>query len=534
MAGDETTREILQLFRKSGETTTNTVMLIEAVAGWNRDKVIQGLRKHSQIAIKAYGLLPLADDETVLDRYLALKQSAKDGQKFGQQRRATHAAAVRAALANLAQVAGYADAGRLEWAMEAQLAEELAPAGRSWTAGDYEIQLGVDGSEANLVVSRAGRPIKSAPKAVRSSAVYQEAKAAVSQLRAQVSRVKSGLLEGLIVTGEQLAPDELARLMRLPAAHDMFQRLIWGTETGVYGLLDGDVLALRDLAGMSHPITQPVCLAHPYHLFQAGLLADWQRLIVHERIVQPIKQAFRELYVLTPAEQTTHTYSNRFAGQVVDATIAARLFGARGWRIESEPAIPYKIFPGIRAVFAFADVWHFMGGSVPITADRIYFEPYPHRNRWQHQGEDWLPLDQIPPLTFSEVMRDADLVVSVGQREGEAKLSNEAYAQRGSLVTALLDDLGLPGVTVDGHFAYVQGKLAHYRVHLGSAVIHIEPGNYLCIVPQRWGQKHEKLFLPFADENDSKTSEVISKILLLIADDKIKDESILRQIRQRA
>jgi hypothetical protein len=77
----------------------------------------------------------------------------------------------------------------------------------------------------------------------------------------------------------------------------------------------------------------------------------------------------------------------------------------------------------------------------------------------------------------------------------------------------------------------VQGKLASYRVHLGSAAIHIAPGYYLCIVPDRWGKSHRSLFLPFADEGDAKVSEVISKILLLLDDDKIKDESILRQIK---
>lgn len=92
----------------------------------------------------------------------------------------------------------------------------------------------------------------------------------------------------------------------------------------------------------------------------------------------------------------------------------------------------------------------------------------------------------------------------------------------------LLADLGLPSVTVEGHFAYLQGKLARYRVHLDSAAIHIEPGHYFCIVPERWGQRHERLFLPFAEQSDSKISEVISKVLLLTNDDKIKDESILR------
>ena len=111
-----------------------------------------------------------------------------------------------------------------------------------------------------------------------------------------------------------------------------------------------------------------------------------------------------------------------------------------------------------------------------------------------------LPLVNVPPLIFSEVMRDADLVVSVAQREGEVRLSEETYQRRGDLVKVLLEDLGLSGVTTEGHFAYVQGKLSRYRVHLGSAAIHIEPGHYLCIVPERWGKRHDSLFLPFADQ----------------------------------
>ncbi len=79
---------------------------------------------------------------------------------------------------------------------------------------------------------------------------------------------------------------------------------------------------------------------------------------------------------------------------------------------------------------------------------------------------------------------------------------------------------------------HVQGKLADYRVHLGSATIHIEPGAYLCVVPDGAGLRRDKLFLPFEEGgNDLKTSEVVSKVLLLAEDARIKDESILRQIR---
>ena len=43
-------------------------------------------------------------------------------------------------------------------------------------------------------------------------------------------------------------------------------------------------------------------------------------------------------------------------------------------------------------------------------------------------------------------------------------------------------------------------------------------------------QKRGRIFLPFVDE-DPKTAEIMSKIVLLAEDKKIKDPSILDQIR---
>ena len=137
----------------------------------------------------------------------------------------------------------------------------------------------------------------------------------------------------------------------------------------------------------------------------------------------------------------------------------------------------------------------------------------------------------MPPLFFSEVMRDADLVTAVAQSgEHGSQLSSESYEARGAVVSTLIEDLGLPGVRVEGHFAHVTGKRAKYRVHLGNAAIHIDPGNYLCIVPDRAYKPTETLYLPFAEDGDRKVSEVISKIMLLLNDDKITDPTILRQL----
>lgn len=533
-AGESLMGEIVRLFSRA-RRCPNTLLLVQAAAGANRDKVLKSLNKHSQIAIKAYGLLPLErGEEEVLERYLKLQQIARDGQKYGAQRRQTHAAAVQAALANLAQLAGYGDADRLELAMEARIAEEIAPPGRTWEIGPYTLELALEDTSVELRVERGGRTLKSIPKDVRGTPEYEEAKEAASRLRQQASRLRRGYIENLLASGEPVSPADLARILRLPVARPMLDRLIWQDENGRFGLLDSKTLTLVDLDDRAEPVRGPVRLAHPYHLFHAGVLPAWQRKIVQRRIVQPVKQAFRELYLLTPAEQETRTYSNRFAGHVIDARVANRLFAQRGWRLEHHDApTPYKLFPGLRAVFALPDARYFLGGDEPVTTDRIYFEPYPLPAFDGTPPEHYrVPLEEVPPLIFSEVMRDADLVVSVAQRSSAGLMSNEVYARRAELVAALLDDLGLKGVTTEGHFAYVQGRLAQYRVHLGSAAIHIMPGNYLCIVPDRRKEDRERLFLPFADENDSKTSEVISKILLLANDHKIKDESILRQIRR--
>jgi len=49
----------------------------------------------------------------------------------------------------------------------------------------------------------------------------------------------------------------------------------------------------------------------------------WQAEIVRLRLRQPVKQAFRELYVLTPAERAAGDASPRFAGHLVNPTFEA-------------------------------------------------------------------------------------------------------------------------------------------------------------------------------------------------------------------
>jgi hypothetical protein len=74
----------------------------------------------------------------------------------------------------------------------------------------------------------------------------------------------------------------------------------------------------------------------------------------------------------------------------------------------------------------------------------------------------------------------------------------------------------------------IEVVLSASSVHLGSAVVHRQPGGLVCIVPVH-AQHRGRIFLPFAD-NDPRTAEVISKVLLLAQDTEIKDPTILEQI----
>ena len=65
-------------------------------------------------------------------------------------------------------------------------------------------------------------------------------------------------------------------------------------------------------------------------------------------------------------------------------------------------------------------------------------------------------------------------------------------------------------------------------MHLGSGVVHRQPGGYISILPVHSSHRG-RLFLPFADD-DPKTAEIMSKILLLVNDKEIKDPTILQQL----
>ena len=480
--------------------------LVSAALGWNRAVVFKRVKHNALWGIAAYGLLPLDGGETVQDRYLALCEIAKRGTRLGPNRRHSHSAAVEVALDHLAQVAGFPDASRLEWECEARIAAGSLPEAQ---AGDYSVALQMKGAEPLIAVSKAGKPLKSVPAAVRSHPSYAELREHQERLRDQARRLRTGLIERLVSTGGELQPDELAGLRGLPSGTALLSGLVWQDQAGRIGLL-----GQLDLTG-------PLTAVHPFLLYERQVLAQWQAETVRRRLQQPVKQVFRELYLLTSAERDAVDTSRRFAGHVVNGKVAGQLLSGRGWLTHGEydkhqatrpaaPGLTAALRCELRGYFGLGDVItgevQFLAGSAPV------------------------PLADVPPAAFSEVMRDLDLAVSVAGTEPSGYASPFRAPSRAQLLAALIEDMALDRVIVEGASAVVRGSRATYRVHLTSGSIHLEPGGYLCIVPASFGgTAHRQLFLPFADE-DRMTSVILSKVLLLNEDEHITDPTILAQL----
>ena len=338
------------------------------------------------------------------------------------------------------------------------------------------------------------------------------------------------------------------------AAHQisrhLARRLVWGIslpddthyayacfdDQGNWRNAEGEAVLISDEHRLR--IVHPVEMTPEEH-------SRWQRSIVTHKIIQPFKQIFRETYVLTPAEEQTRTYSNRFSTHVIpyDAIQSA---GHRGW--SNTWSVCWHDFQShnIRAY-----LWTESNRQNTYKILRqIAFYPLDHGMVWSQPRLDLdlvcLPLREIPPIIFSEAMHDIDQYLvreSQGTRQQwdveETRLPQGVdYAaqarQRELLLRELLPllDLG-SAVRVEGRLAHIDGIRCSYKVDLGSGTIYTEPGGrYLCIVPRYDTQKRydmQKLYLPF-EKNDLKTAEIISKILLLANDENITDSTILRQL----
>jgi hypothetical protein len=490
-----------------------------AIAGENtfEELAAQVDEKRNLDLVRAIGLLPLPKEEPlrrqqILLRYEALQRFLRQSKQFGSQRQASEKLAVSIGMANLARTAGYSDPQRLSWAMESEAVADLKLGPVRVSEGAVTATLSINSlGEADLAYERDGKPLKDLPAALRKSEALSTLRARKTQLKQQLSRMRLSLEEAMIA-GDSFSAQDLEDLAAHPLLQSIATQLVF---------LDQEQKPLwyQQIPERSGPFR----IAHPLDLYQAGTWPDFQRQCLESARVQAFKQVFRELYVLTAAERAQKTHSSRYEGQQVNPKTALALLGSRGWINVPEQ--------GIRRTFHQdkVSVWvHFLEGwFTAAEVDGLTVEHVSFTNKFDGKS---IPLDQVNPRLFSEAMRDLDLMVSVAFRgDVDPEASASTIEMRGSLLKETLRLLKIKNVRLKDKHAFIDGKLGNYNLHLGSGVVHRQPGGSLCIIPVH-SQHRGRLFLPFAD-NDPKTAEILSKVLLLAQDDKIQDPTILEQLR---
>lgn len=517
-------------FRESlvdGELAESMASVLDALLGTNRQKLEKSLKHHSQMALKCLALLPLPDSpeerrEETRKRYLVIDHFVKSSRKFGVQRQANNRTCAEIALGNLALNAGYDDADELFFEVESRLAADSAGAG--FAVGGYRVGLEFDASGPAIAVEKEGKPLKALPPVLKKSAGYKELKETFEALREQSRRFRRAL-EKRMAVAVAIERKSFEALWRAPLLRGLLATLVFVDDEGNSGMVDESGETLSGVDGTRIPLDgRPLRIAHPVVLERLGVLAAWRRHCLEREVIQALRQVFREFYTVTPAELDSSPVSFRFAGHWMAGGILSGLLKSRGWNCAGndgpEPRKPFGS-AGITGHFDLEECGHYLTETESVRSAGVSF-----RDRTGAK----LPLDAVPETIFSEVMRDADLFVSVAQTTEGGLPSKELLAQRVALLQGLIGKLRIKGVSVDGHHALIDGKRSRYRVHLASGAVHMGAAHHLCIVPASSWKRPAKLFLPFVEEDDRRIAEIFSKILLLANDDKITDPGILSQI----
>ncbi len=495
--------------------------------------------KRNKDLLMSYGLVPFGEDreKNMLDRYQFIKQYQKESRQFGAQRRASEGRAAEIALVNLSVRAGFSDVTRLTLRMETKLTEEFAPYMEWRPVEDVEVALSVDEQgKSEILCRKDGKTLKSVPSRLGKKPYVAELKEAHKKLKDQYARTRK-MMEEAMESGSCFEAEELAGLWENPVTRGILAPLVFvcGDDMGFLRASETDggeewnsarrrQLNLEAWNGSIAPIPADsrLSIAHPLHLYRAGTWHEYQKYLFDHEIRQPFKQVFRELYVKLE-EEKNQTSSRMFAGNQIQPQKTVGCLKSRRWVADYEEGLQKIYYKEniIARIYALAD-WF---SPSDIEAPTLEWVEFSDRKTFAA-----LTIDQVPDLIYSEVMRDVDLAVSVAHAGGvDPETSHSTIEMRRAIVEFNLPLFGLKNVTLTDSHALIRGTRAVYNVHLGSGVVHQEGGAMLNILPVH-SQKRGKLFLPFVDE-DPKTAEIMSKIVLLAEDKKLKDPFILDQIR---
>ena len=476
--------------------------------------------KRNKDLLMAYAIIPLENDADLSHRYFFLQQFLKESRQFGAQRSASEKKAVEAALRNLATNAGFSDTMRLTLRMETKLVEENSDLFSDHQVQEWVFRLDVDDQGSAVILCfKDGKQLKSLPAKVKKDPYVLRLTDMKKQLTEQYRRTRR-MFEQAMEDGATFSLAELRDLAKNRVVLPIVSKLVLCSDA-LLGFFNGEALVDPTGSILTAEGETQLIVAHPFHLYTSGQWPAFQKYLFDQQIIQPFRQVFRELYVKT-ADELGDFHSLRYAGNQIQPKKAAACLKERRWVADVEAGLQKVYYKEniVATIFAMAD-WF---TPADIEAPTLEYVAFYHRKT----GEA-LKIDDIPEVIFSEVMRDVDMAVSVAHAGGvDPETSHSTVEMRAAILGFTLPLLRLDNVRIDGNYALVEGKLARYSIHLGSGVVHQIGGTMLSVRPVH-SQHRGRIFLPFVDE-DPKTAEIISKVILFSEDHKLKDPTILSQI----
>jgi hypothetical protein len=439
--------------------------------------------------------------------------------------------------------------------------------------GEHTAEIAIlDGAEVKLGWLKAdGKRQKSVPKAVK-----ETHPAELKALKKRVKEIKDVLsgqaarLQRLYLLDRRLPLSALrARYLDHPLTGQLARRLLWMVRHGDQGAAagaasgrgegggrprravaeapnvketevmwrDGDLVTL----GGEKVELPDQAEARLWHVLDVdtddpdGLqrLLVWRDYLEEQRIRQPFKQLWREVY--RPQDPKANV-DRRFDGHIVRQHPFLNLCQQRGWQY---------------TIQGYWDSANLPSKQLPRWDITVSLEVEP----LDHKRDDYIfnylitggvqfttALDKVPPIVFSEVMRDVDLFVGVAtvanDPEWDAAGIKQAWSQYwheaawGSLAPvartrrAVLERV-LPRTTLneqaqlEDRWLAVRGSRGSYRIHLGTANVRRQGDDKpLAVVPDRRAKNHvASVFLPF--EGDGMLTTILAKAFLLAEDERL-------------
>lgn len=488
-------------------------------------------KKRNKDLLMSLPLLPLPEEKKeqeaeILKRYQYILQYQKESRQFGAQRRVSEKRAADMAMQNLSTNAGFDDVMRLVLRMEGQMSREYQTY-FSWQEVEgqkIKVRVSVDETgKVALLCEQEGKLLKSVPAKYKKDETVAACQKVIKKFREQYRRTKK-MFEQAMEERTVFEMWELQRLLEHPVLCPIVEGLIYRTtdDRGLMGRVTEHGLVNLDGEVIADSKEENVWIVHPVDFYRAGNWARYQRELFDKKIKQPFKQVFRELYVKL-SEELLKEESKLFSGYQIQPSKTVATLRERKWIADYEEGLQKIYYKDnvVAVIYALAD-WFSPADIEAPTLEAVEF--------YERKEGRRLRIEEVPEIIYSEVMRDVDLAVSIAYVGGvDPEASHSTMEMRRVIVEENLRLLKVENVKVKGNHVWIKGRLGEYTVHLGSGVVH-QIGNAMIHVVPVHSQHRGKIFLPFVDE-EPKTAEVLSKVLMFAEDQKIKDPGVISQIR---